>query len=236
MLIDRFMPEWDAHEEHSIRIAAPPAAVWRAVLTLDLRKLWLAQALLAVRALPSLLLRRRRALAPTGPLTLFDLEDSGFGKLAELPEDEVLLGVSGRFWHPTGNVEPFERSEFEAPVRAGLARAVLELLGEARRLGHTTLHRDTHPRGRPAESAEVPALLVHCPARKWADSPPPAESDPPSLRRSDGRCGKGQLGASATQDRSARPSRGRPLLSGGSSNVRPADPVGRSNCPVRSRA
>ena len=37
---------------------------------------------------------------------------------------EIVLGVAGRFWRPTGNILPFCEEHFRGPVSAGLARAV----------------------------------------------------------------------------------------------------------------
>jgi hypothetical protein len=35
---------------------------------------------------------------------------------------KILLGVTGRFWRLTGNVEPFDRAAFSRPVPPGMAR------------------------------------------------------------------------------------------------------------------
>ena len=50
--------------------------------------------------------------------------DAGFGLLAEKPGTEIVLGISGRFWRPTGNLSPFRREDFDQPVPPGMARGV----------------------------------------------------------------------------------------------------------------
>jgi hypothetical protein len=57
-------------------------------------------------------------------VTLQRIIDRGFGLLAEETGREILLGVAGRFWRPTGNVEPFDRDSFSRPVPPGMARGL----------------------------------------------------------------------------------------------------------------
>jgi len=123
MLLDAFMPEPDAAEVHHLEIAAQPAAVYRALFTTDLGASPIVKALLGLRALPRMLVERGRPHA-SRTLTLQTVIDAGFGRLAEEPDRELVLGVSGRFWRPTGNLAPFDRESFSRPVPTGTARAV----------------------------------------------------------------------------------------------------------------
>jgi hypothetical protein len=87
------------------------------------------RALLAVRALPSALLRgapavralRREASAA---VTLRSLEAHGFRVLATHPPAEIVLGLEGRFWRPSGELctPPPEAFRTSRPA-AGTARA-----------------------------------------------------------------------------------------------------------------
>ncbi len=123
MLLEAFAPSPDASEFHQIQIAASPEEVYRALRTADLGSSPIVKGLLALRSLPALI-RRGRKSPSAGPLTLQALLDAGFGRLAEEPNHEIVLGVSGRFWLPTGNVEAFSREAFSGPIPAGMARAV----------------------------------------------------------------------------------------------------------------
>ena len=123
MILQRLLPAPDAAERHAIEIAAPPDVVWRELLALDLGTLTLPRVLMTLRALPALLLGRAPRGA-RGPLRIGDLEPVGFGRIAEEPGREIVLGVAGSFWRPTGNLLPFDRASFDAPVPSGLARAL----------------------------------------------------------------------------------------------------------------
>lgn len=123
MLLEAFAPTPDASESHSIEIAAPPPAVYRALWTADLGRSPIVTVLFALRSLPTLFSTRTKA-SFRQELTLQALIEAGFGCLAEEPEREIVLGVSGRFWRPTGNLEPFAREAFSGPVPRGMAQAV----------------------------------------------------------------------------------------------------------------
>jgi hypothetical protein len=120
--IDSFAPNPDAVEIHSINIAASPEVVYRALWTADLGGSFVIKLLLALRSLPEFVLRGSRP--RNQKVTLQTLIDSGFGVLAETPGSEIVLGVTGRFWRPTGNLSPFRREDFDQPVPQGIARAV----------------------------------------------------------------------------------------------------------------
>jgi hypothetical protein len=124
MLIDSFAPNPDAVEVHRININASPEVVYRALWTADLGSSLVIKFLLALRSLPEFILHPRKPLPRDRRITLQTLIDAGFGVLAERPGKEIVLGVSGKFWRPTGNLSPFNRADFDEPVAQGLARAV----------------------------------------------------------------------------------------------------------------
>ena len=119
MLIDEWMPVWDVVERHETRIRAPREAVWRTVRTLDFARSPVIAALFALRSLPGLLSRgpRKRALGTT----MDGLLRNGFVLLGERPGEELLLGVVGRFWRPTGDLVRLTADELRAFDRPGYA-------------------------------------------------------------------------------------------------------------------
>jgi hypothetical protein len=123
MLIDSFAPIPDAVETHRIAINASSDAVYRALWTADLGSSLIIKLLLVLRALPELVLHGARGLRRDRLITLQTVIDSGFGILANEPE-EIVLGVTGKFWRPTGNLLPFDRQSFAGAVPPGVARAV----------------------------------------------------------------------------------------------------------------
>jgi hypothetical protein len=124
MLIDALAQIFDAVETHSITIDASVERVYEALWTADLGGSSIIKLLLVLRAMPGLISNRCRPQPRRARITLRTLIDSGFGILAENPGREIVLGVTGKFWRPTGNLSPFHREDFDSPVPPGLARAV----------------------------------------------------------------------------------------------------------------
>jgi hypothetical protein len=143
MLIDSYAPKPDAAELHQIKIQAPAEEVYRALLTADLGGAPVIKALLALRSLPEFVWHPRRPRFRDQKFTLQSLIDSGFGRLAEEPGREIVLGVAGRFWRPTGNILPFNEENFRGPVPAGLACAVWNFAVQAVSSGSSILSTET---------------------------------------------------------------------------------------------
>lgn len=125
MPLDEFLREYDVNEVHSARVAAPPADVLAAARSLTPREVRPVSALMAVRTLPAILLRRGSSGSPRldGPL-IDRLRERGFTLLAELP-DEVVLGAVGRFWTVDSGIRRVSRDEFVTFEEPGFAKAVL---------------------------------------------------------------------------------------------------------------
>ena len=125
-LLDRFAPHPDFVEHHEIEVRGTRDAAYRALWTTDFGTSGVVQLLLRLRSLPSTLLGRGARRSP-GRATLETILENGFGRLAEVPGHEVVLGVLGRFWRPVGNVAPFRAEQFTGPLPPGLAKAVWNL-------------------------------------------------------------------------------------------------------------
>ena len=123
MLIDSFAPKFDANEVHQVIIKAPREVVYETLRKADLGSP-LIKFLMLLRSLPGFLAQRRRSWPQNHAITLQTLIDSGFGLLADKPPEEIVLGITGRFWRPAGNLSPFVRSHFDQPVAVGFARGV----------------------------------------------------------------------------------------------------------------
>src|SRR5262249_55442089 len=122
MLIETFIPAPDVIETHKIEIAASRESVYQALWTTDLGGSPVIKGLMALRSLPGLLLQPGRIRRQPQKITLQTIIEAGFGRLAEEQGREVVLGVTGRFWRPTGNVQPFDEESFLGPARRGFAR------------------------------------------------------------------------------------------------------------------
>jgi len=142
MLINSFVPNPDAVETHSIAINASIEEVNRVLWTADLGGSLIIKCLMGLRSLPEFILRRGCVPPRKRAITLQTLIDSGFGVLANQP-DEIVLGVTGRFWRPTGNLSPFKREDFDRPVSPGLARGVWSFSVKEEKPGRTILSTET---------------------------------------------------------------------------------------------
>ncbi len=120
MLIDEFMPSFDVIERHHTMVEATAERAYEATRRLDLARSRMIRALFAARGIP-LALRRRRL--PRRRMTLEDLVRAGFVWLGEEPDREIVLGIVGTFWKPTGAIRRIDPSEFAAFDEPGVAKA-----------------------------------------------------------------------------------------------------------------
>jgi hypothetical protein len=124
MLIESFIPNPDAIETHEIEIAASREAVYQALWTTDLGGSPIIKSLMALRSLPGIVSNPKQLRHLPRQITLQTIIESGFGQLAEDPGREVVLGVEGQFWRPTGAILPFSKEMFRGPVQPDFARGV----------------------------------------------------------------------------------------------------------------
>ena len=99
--------------------------------------------LLSLRSLPGFILHGCHPSPRNQKIRLRILIESGFGVLAEEPDKEIVLGVSGKFWRPAGNLSPFNREDFDQPVPPGIERAVWNFSIKEGDNGRTILSTET---------------------------------------------------------------------------------------------
>jgi len=130
-LLDHWMPVYDVSASYDITVRASPEAVYRALWETDFRRELLIRALLTLRSLPGLMLhprapkRRmqdRRGREGEGLRGI--LGGDGFVLLAESPGEELVLGVTGRFWTPSAKLVPSSAATFLETLPPNLARGV----------------------------------------------------------------------------------------------------------------
>jgi len=112
MLIDNFFPVWDVRELHQTSISASADKAFRAVMQLDLARSPVIRILFALRGLP----RSKR-------LAFGALVEEGFVVLAEDPPNEIVLGITGRFWRIRGGLRRIEADEFVLFAEPGYLKA-----------------------------------------------------------------------------------------------------------------
>lgn len=146
-LIDDFMPRWDVTERHRIIVHAPPADVYEAVLRVDLSRSRPIAVLAGLRELPAKVLGRQPA-NPGASIggTIDGFLAAGFVRLAETANEELVLGLTGRFWTPTGAMLRVAAEDFTAFNRPGYAQAVWNIAVTPTRKGATRLTTETRVR------------------------------------------------------------------------------------------
>lgn len=134
MLIDDFLPVYDFSERHETKIRASAERVYAAVSTAELTDSWIIWGLFALRGLGW----SNRA----KKLTLREMTESGFAILGEKPDEEILLGLAGKFWTLSGNLQKIDAGNFKEFNEKGFAKAVWNFsLAEAN--GETVLKTET---------------------------------------------------------------------------------------------
>lgn len=112
MLIDEYLPIYDVRERHRITVHAPVERVYQAVRALDISEARLTRLLFRLRGLPC-----------PPRLTLDDFLKMRFILLDERPNQELLLGLVGKFWTPAGELRRLEPEEFIDFDERGYAKA-----------------------------------------------------------------------------------------------------------------
>jgi len=146
VLLDRFLPEYDVHERHTVAIEATPEAVMSALRGLRPRDLPLTVALMGLRSLPAFVLRRERLLSFKAPVIDQFLE-AGFVLLADEP-GELVLGSVGRFWTLDGAIRRVPRGEFAAFDEPGYAKGAINFRADGSTLSTETRVQATDDRAR----------------------------------------------------------------------------------------
>lgn len=160
-LIKELMPEPDIVMRHVRGVHAPPERVYAALFTTDFGKSGLISLLFALRGIPALLaaprevlgrLRKRKA---DSALTLRRLTKEGFGLVAERPGQEIVLGVTGRFWKASAKLKPADREQFRMGPPPGEVLAAWSFQVEPAPDDHARLTTETR-----IKSADVDTRLT----------------------------------------------------------------------------
>ena len=118
-LIDECLPTHDFSAVYEIRIDAPTPVIYESLLNSDFSDLWLVRLLMSIRSG-----RRLPRNHTTGGLRQ-RLQGTGFVILAEVPNEEIVIGVGGQFWRPDGGrcleLTPDDFAGFSPPGHAKAA-------------------------------------------------------------------------------------------------------------------
>jgi hypothetical protein len=146
-LLDEILPMYDVASRHSIRIDATSGRVYQAVRTVDLGRPWVIRVLMGMRSVPA----RAAAMLGVGGSRARErpprraVQGLAFTVIAEAPDEELVLGLLGRFWTSSGGVIPAGPDRFRLPPPPGLAQAVWNFRVEPEGIG-TRLSTETRVR------------------------------------------------------------------------------------------
>ena len=118
MTLNTVMPNYDVREYHQTFIRASRAVVYASLKATDFRGSWLVRNLLRLRA--------GGKAAETVKLEQF--WQTGFLLLEDRPNEEVLLGLVGRFWTPNGGRLKMAPDQFPAFNDPRYGKAVFNFL------------------------------------------------------------------------------------------------------------
>ena len=164
MLIDDFLPTYEAVEKHQVVVRATADKTYSAIRSADLGGALPVKVLLAIRALPGALAAGARGLSGlyhrgSRRITIQDFERSGFSILAENPPRELLIGIVGAFWKPSGGLCATNPEHFRGPQEKGTARSAwnfaIDEVGEGR------VRLSTETRVQPADPGSARAFRAY---------------------------------------------------------------------------
>jgi len=128
---DTFVQMADVVTRHDIAVFATPASVYRATLELDLRDSPVIRRLFKLRGLPA------------WAATFEGLQRLGFILLATEENASIVLGVAGRFWTPSGDLQRLTPEAFRTFARPGFAKATWSFDIQPSAGGHSELRTGT---------------------------------------------------------------------------------------------
>jgi hypothetical protein len=113
MLINHFLNNYDFNEKHSIKVKGIPQNVYPLLLNTNVGKPSLIRLLFKLRGLKG------------GVTRIKDIDKSGFIKLAEKPNEEILFGIATTSSTFSNCVEEISGEDFLSFSKAGSIRAVI---------------------------------------------------------------------------------------------------------------
>jgi hypothetical protein len=116
VLIDDFLPNSDVRERHRIKVNAPVDKVYAAVRRLDISRAKLSMLLFRLRGIPA-------GISAPSCFSLEDFLKMRFILLGERLDEELLLGLVGRFWTPSGELLRLDPGAFRGFDEPGYAKA-----------------------------------------------------------------------------------------------------------------
>lgn len=144
--LDHWLPDYEFDEHHELVVRAPAATVRQVLGEIDLSRIPLIRAPMALRRLPAFLVSPKRSLAARraapGERRGLTTALGGFTLLTD-EASEVVVGLTGRFWKLRSEILDSTPATFRAAPPAGSARAAMNFLLEPQSPEQTRISTDT---------------------------------------------------------------------------------------------
>jgi len=131
MLIDEFLPSFDFSEHHSITMGVDSGRLYDLIRKLNFRSSGITKLLFRLRGFP------------TNATSLDGLQRMGFTILGERPNNEIVLGIVGKFWTFSGCIQFQTSKEFLDFKTPGYSKAVWNFALSETSPGVTALSTET---------------------------------------------------------------------------------------------
>lgn len=119
-VLGEIAPTWNVRNRHSIRINASVERTYQELLHARWSSSPVIRTLLALRS------GRWTSQEPSGTL-IERMESGGFVLLAHVPNREIVFGLAGQFWKPSGGRVKITAEEFRTFTRDGYAKATMHM-------------------------------------------------------------------------------------------------------------
>jgi hypothetical protein len=100
-LHSKYLPVFDFNEIHQIRVKASRERIFASAQNLDFAKSRLINFLFFLRGIPA-----------SDVQGISSLQKMGFTVLEIIPQEEIIFGLVGQFWKPSGNIQMLSVDEF----------------------------------------------------------------------------------------------------------------------------
>ncbi len=122
VLLDKYLPVFEARERHEVLVHAPSARAYAAVRALDLERSLLVRALFRIRTLPGRI-RSRQRVAPRQTRPFLETALSiGWQILEEAPGEEIVVGAVTQPWTASPRFDGMPGETFCAFAEPGYAK------------------------------------------------------------------------------------------------------------------
>jgi hypothetical protein len=111
MLQEKYLPVFHFSEKHRIKISQTPEKIFPLANKLDFSRSRVIRFLFALRGLPATMMNKE------------GLSRGRFIELECIDNSEIIIGLIGQFWKPTGKLQKFEAHEFLSFQRPGFLKA-----------------------------------------------------------------------------------------------------------------